>query len=428
MATRPLPYHAGLTAEQRLTTQNAFAAEQCDLVVATIAFGMGIDRSNIRFVLHTGMPKSVEHYQQETGRAGRDGLEAECVLLHSGQDFMTWKYIMEKSAAEPGVDASFLPNAMRHLQDLHRYCENSLCRHRALVEYFGQAYLAPSCGACDICLGDAAPLADALVVAQKILSCVARMASPSRKRGDHSGSFGVGQVVSVLRGENTVNVRKWKHEQLSTYGLLREHGKADVRDWIYQLIGQGVLLQEDVLFESGAKAPILRLNAASWEVMKGQRPVKLVQPKQRHKDDGQPGDGQPGVSAPGPQKSRADTTSWEGVDRELFEALRTLRRELAEQRAVPPYIIFSDATLRALAQARPSTLERMRQVYGIGDAKLHLFGDACLRIILDHCRDRGLTMDVPAPAQTRHAVAICGSPRLQTCARLRVVRPEEKHR
>src|SRR5439155_7726254 len=144
-------YHAGLPPEERKAAQDAFAQEKCDVVVATIAFGMGIDRSSVRFVLHTGMPKSVEHYQQETGRAGRDGLEAECVLLHSGGDFLSWQRILKKSADESGVDASFLPNALRHLNEMDRYCRGSVCRHQALVRYFGQQYITPDCRACDIC-------------------------------------------------------------------------------------------------------------------------------------------------------------------------------------------------------------------------------------------------------------------------------------
>src|SRR5436305_11316978 len=141
-----LPYHAGLSPEERHSTQDAFRAEKCDLVVATVAFGMGIDRSNIRFVLHAAMPKSVEHYQQETGRAGRDGLEAECVLLHSGSDLFTWRSIMEKSAQEQGADPAFLASALKHMDDMDRYCRGVVCRHRSLVEYFGQTYEAASCG------------------------------------------------------------------------------------------------------------------------------------------------------------------------------------------------------------------------------------------------------------------------------------------
>src|SRR3954452_7288119 len=178
-----------MTGEERQQAQEAFLNERCDVVVATVAFGMGIDRSDVRFVLHTGMPKSLEHYQQETGRAGRDGLEAECVLLHSGADFLSWKRRLEKAAAEPGVYASFLPGALQHLDDIDRYCRGAVCRHKALVEHFGQKYAIPSCGACDLCLGDKEEMPESTVVAQKILSCVARV-----KEG-----FGVGHVVSVLR-------------------------------------------------------------------------------------------------------------------------------------------------------------------------------------------------------------------------------------
>jgi ATP-dependent DNA helicase RecQ len=296
-------YHAGLTSEQRRETQEAFAAEQCELIVATVAFGMGIDRSNIRFVLHTAMPKSVEHYQQETGRAGRDGLEAECVLLHSGSDLMTWKWILEQSAQEPGVDAGFLPGAMKHLDDMDRYCRGVICRHRALVEYFGQGYDKESCGACDLCLGDTQEVPNALIVAQKILSCVARVQE----------RFGIGHVISVLRGESNEKVQKFGHHRLSTFALLRDQSKADLRDWIYQLLSQKVLAQRDLVLASGEKVPLLCLNEASWEVMKGKRPVRLLQLVRRKK----------GEKA---RTSQADTVSWEGVDRGLFEALREVRR------------------------------------------------------------------------------------------------------
>jgi ATP-dependent DNA helicase RecQ len=350
-----LPYHAGLAPEQRHFTQEAFAEERCDVVVATIAFGMGIDRSNVRFVLHTALPKSLEHYQQETGRAGRDGLEAECVLLYSGGDVATFRSILEKSAAENAVDPSFLPNAIRHLEDMDRYCRGAVCRHKALVQYFGQACEAESCNACDLCLGDTEAVPDAAVVAQKILSCVARVKE----------NFGINHVVAVLRGENTDGVRKWQHEQLSTYGLLKAHSKADVRDWIYQLLGQELLQQ------SGGDYPVLKLNEESWEVMRGKRSARLVRLARRKKGER-------------PQKSMADTVSWEGVDRELFEALRRLRREIASELGKPPYVIFGDATLRELARVRPATPERMRGVYGVGDAKLRDFGERFLAVIKAH--------------------------------------------
>src|SRR5262249_27556966 len=159
---------AGLAGDERSQAQNAFIDEECDVIVATVAFGMGIDRPSIRFVLHTGMPKSLEHYQQETGRAGRDGEPAECVLLHSGGDFLTWKSVLEKSVAEGqegSIDPSFLPGAVKHLEEIDRYCRGAVCRHRQLVEYFGQGYEADNCGACDLCLGDTAQLPDSVEVA-----------------------------------------------------------------------------------------------------------------------------------------------------------------------------------------------------------------------------------------------------------------------
>jgi ATP-dependent DNA helicase RecQ len=385
---KALPYHAGMSSEERHAAQEEFAAERCDLIVATVAFGMGIDRSNIRFILHTAMPKSIEHYQQETGRAGRDGLEAECVLLHSGADFISWKYLMEKSAQEPGADASFLPSALQHLNELDRYCRGAICRHRALVEYFGQSYPAATCTACDICLGDAESIPDATIVAQKILSCVARIAKNAEQQPGPS-NFGINHVVGVLRGENTEGIRKWNHEQLSTYGLLGEHSKADVRDWVYQLIGQGVLVQD------GGEYPVLRLNPQSWEVMKGQRSVRLTRLARR-------------VKGEKPEKSTADMASWEGVDRELFEVLRNLRRDIASEQGKQPYLIFHDNVLREMARMRPASLEKMRWISGVGDVKLNDFGARFLGAIDAHCKKYDLARDVVAhpanlPEQPRGA-------------------------
>ncbi len=370
-----LPYHAGMTSEQRRSVQEAFAEEKCDLIVATVAFGMGIDRSNIRFVIHAAMPKSIEHYQQETGRAGRDGLEAECVLLHSGQDVASWKYLIDKSSQENQADPQYKPVALQHLKDMDRFCRQGVCRHRALVQYFDQDYQPPSCSACDLCLGDREPVKDALVVAQKILSCVARV----KER------FGITHVISVLRGESTEKIHSLGHDQLSTYGLLREHAKAELRDWIHQLIGQKLLLQ------TGDEYPVLRLNEASWEVMRKQRTVRLLQTVQQPRQQKV-------------RKSRAEEVSWEGVDRPLFERLRQLRHQLAVECGVPPYIIFEDMTLRELARLRPSSLEKMREVYGIGEKRSRDFGNRLLQTIREHCQAHELPQDValaPPPRKAR---------------------------
>ncbi|HEX2833006.1 MAG TPA: DNA helicase RecQ [Thermoanaerobaculia bacterium] len=344
-------YHAGLTPEERHDAQEKFSTERCDIVVATVAFGMGIDRSNVRFVLHTGMPKSIEHYQQESGRAGRDGLEAECVLLYSGADLMLWKSMIVDNA----TDREYADSAIRHLNDMDRYCSGAKCRHRALVEYFGQSFASGNCNACDICLGETEEVEDALIVAQKIVSCVVRVRE----------SFGVAHVVGVLRGEDTDRIRQRQHDQLSTYGLLKGQSRHDVREWVYQLIAQGFLEQ------TGDEYPVLRCGSRAREVLRGYAEVKLRQPAIRKRDAG--------VAAAAP--SRRGIVDDGPYDRQLFEALRAWRREEAQERGVPPYVIFSDRTLRELARQRPATLYELRGVYGIGDAKLEAFGSALVELL-----------------------------------------------
>jgi ATP-dependent DNA helicase RecQ len=216
------------------------------------------------------------------------------------------------------------------------------------------------CGACDLCLGDTVELPDALIVAQKILSCVARVK-------EH---FGMGHVIGVLRGEPSEKATRFGHDKLSTWGLLRDRSKADIRDWIYQLISQKALVQKDLVLPGGDRVSILGLNDTSWEVMRGQRRVRLLQLVRRKR-------GEKAV------KSRAETVSWDGVDRMLFEALRQLRREFAESLGKPAYIIFTDDTLREMARLRPATLEEMRRVRGVGDNKLRDFGERFLRTIVE---------------------------------------------
>ena len=343
---------------------------RCDVIVATVAFGMGIDRSNVRFVLHTDLPKSLEHYQQETGRAGRDGLEAECVLLYSGGDVMAMRRIIQKSAEEAGAEPEFLAASFRHLDDIDRYARGAICRHRALVQYFGQQFDRPACAACDVCLGDTEPVPDATVVAQKILSCVARVKE----------NFGVGHVVSVLRGENTEGVRKWKHDQLTTFALLKENSKQEVRDWIHQLIGQRAV---------GADGRRLPAAQAERRLMGSDaRPAasaaRFSWPADRRTN--------------GRRNRRAMKRPGKASIADCSMRLRELRRTQAAERGVPPYLIFSDNTLRELARYRPSTLPHMHLIYGVGEAKLRDFGQAFLDRIADHCRQFSLTQDVPRAA------------------------------
>jgi len=352
---------ADVNSRERKATHDAFRAGACDLVVATVAFGMGIDRSDIRFVLHAGMPKSIEHYQQEAGRAGRDGLEAECLLFHSGGDVAMWKG-MAKEAFEAGrIDREQYQHSERQAEQMNAYAKGGLCRHRTLVEHFGQPFEAATCGACDVCLGEVEFEPDSTVVAQKIISCVARVGE----------RFGTGHVADVLRGQPTDRVTGLGHDKLSTFGLLQDHRDRQVKDWISQLVGAGVLDQ------TADQYPVLRLNDDSWQVLKGRREVRLTR----------------SGAATGSRKSRAEEVSWEGVNSPLFDALREWRREVAARKGVPPYTIFHDGTLRDISRVRPTTLNALHQISGVGEARLRDYGADVLAIVARVSQALGLSTD-----------------------------------
>jgi len=358
------PYHAGLDAAERHRTQEAFARETIDVVVATVAFGMGIDRSDVRLVLHTSLPKSLEAYQQETGRAGRDGLAAECVLLYSSADVFSWEALVRRSAAEselePAEQERLIDAQAAHLHAMRRYAQAARCRHAALSEYFGQPYAADSCGACDVCLGETEGLPDATVTAQKIISCVARVQE----------RFGVRHLCEVLRGAKTEGIAKHGHDRLSTFGLLADIDQRSAENLVHQLLDQ------ELLSRSGGDRPVVMLNERSWEVLRSGRQVVLLQPRLGKA-----------------RATKADTDDWEGVDRELFERLRKWRRRVAEARGKPAWTIFDDKSLRAIAREKPASPAALLRCRGIGEKRLADFGAA----ILDLVAGRDAPADEPSP-------------------------------
>jgi ATP-dependent DNA helicase RecQ len=345
-----LPYHAGLSDEERAAHQDSFLSERVDVIVATVAFGMGIDRSNVRFVVHAGAPRSLEHYQQESGRAGRDGLEAECVLISSASDFVRWKMMLEQNG-------ELTDGARGLLKQMERYATGVGCRHRHLSTYFGDRYPAGECGACDVCLGELEEVPDPVPVARKILSCVARVGQ----------RFGVLHVTSVLRGQSGEQVLSRGHDRLSTFGLLKDESVAAVRGYIEQLVGLGLLQLTDDAY------PVLSVTAPGVALLRDEAAVPgLSLARQRTPSKGTR------------SKSRIEAESWDHVDRGLFDRLRALRLDLARARGVPPYVIFHDATLREMARVRPTSKAALLGVKGVGARKAAELGDAFLMAIASH--------------------------------------------
>jgi ATP-dependent DNA helicase RecQ len=344
-------YHAGMDSADRTRVQEAFAQEKMNVIVATVAFGMGIDRSNVRCIIHTSLPKSVEQYQQETGRAGRDGLEAECVLFYSYADVVRWEHLLSLNAHEVEPEVQEAQHAL--LEDMQRFCGAVDCRHRMLARYFGQTYSKVDCGACDVCLGEVDTFPDSTETAQKILSGVYRLGQ----------RYGVNYVGEFLRGADVGRIRRVRHDRLPTYGILQDLSGPVIKDLIHQLLDQ------ELLERTAGDRPVLQLNAESAEVLRGRRSVFFRQPREEKAL----------VEAP-------ISEGWEEVDSELFEKLRTLRLRIADERGVPAFLVFSDATLREMARRHPGSLEELSLVSGVGERKLRDFGPRFLRVLQKHPR------------------------------------------
>jgi len=370
---RALSYHAGMTNEQRAENQARFIRDDVSVLVATIAFGMGIGKPDVRAVIHYDLPRSLEGYYQESGRAGRDGQPAQCILYFNYGDRIKVEFIIDQ---KPGEQEQLI--ARQQLNQVMAYCDSSDCRRRILLGYFGEMWQEENCGNCDNCLRARAPveMEDRTIDAQKFLSCVGR----TEQR------FGMTHIIDVLRGANTKRIRDFHHDQLSTYGIGTDYSVEEWKRLAHALLHQGFM---DITTEFS----ILRLNTRSREILRKQCTFAMPMLQKE-------------------EKVKAEHDVLDPQSARLFQHLRNLRKQIADDQGVPPYVVFSDTALREMAQQRPQTREHFARLSGVGSSKVAAYFTTFTEEIGNYCERNNIPME-QAPALAPKKSAVIKPPSIQ---------------